>query len=316
VLLVSDASGQTGVSEAPDGGHLTVMQRANNILMARVREAQYQLLASLRDAGTLQGLFYIHLKKGLQAPTVDWLKCEDPSDFKTPPVETEYGIRYDVQRLLAAIRTDLDSFSWLEADALMLSGYRMTALEWAKCLANFPVSHEQPSAWEFQKLSGIATAENGTQQQESEIEDLKKGLTVASKLAFKPLSLSRALWLGALIPIILLAGWIVWSVVAHWSAGIIFPNAGKWIAIVCGFIVALVLIKELLLNKVLDYRNGYVDILAALVMCGVGWILFYPYLWLIDPFYVRWGSAYRNKAPRTQPPDMPRPPAHTAASSA
>jgi predicted acylesterase/phospholipase RssA len=316
VLLVSDASGQTGVSEIPSGGHLTVMQRANNILMARVREAQYQLLASLRDAGTLQGVFFIHLKKGLQAPTVDWVNCEDPSDFEEPPVETEYGIRYDVQRLLAAVRTDLDSFSWLEADALMLSGYRMTAVEWAKCLANFPVSHEQPAAWEFQKLCGIATAENGTQALKSEIEQLKKGLTVASKLAFKPLSLSRALWVGAMIPLILLAGWIVWSVVAHWSAGVVLPNAGRCIAIVFGVILALVLIKELLLDKMLDYRNGYGEILAALVMCIVGWILFYPYLWLIDPFYVRWGSAYRNRTLRTQPPDKTRPPARTAASSA
>ncbi len=313
VLLVSDASGQTGLNRAPSGGHLSVMQRANNILMSRVREAQYQLLANMRDAGTLQGLFYIHLKKGLQASTVDWLKCEDPSDFKKAPAQTEYGIRHDVQRLLAAVRTDLDSFSWLEADALMLSGYQMTASEWAKCISNFPVSHDQPAAWEFQKLRGIATVETGSQPVESEIEELKKGLEVASELAFKPLFLSRILLWATMIPVFLLAAWLVWSVRAHWSSGLNLPNAGQVIAIGFVVIVALAGIKELFLDKLLRYRNSYLDIFGAFVMCLVGWIPFYPYLWLIDPFYVRWGSGYRKKALRSEPWNKPSPPAQSAA---
>ncbi len=311
VLLVSDASGQTGLNRTPSGGHLTVMQRANNILMSRVREAQYQLLASMRDAGTLQGLFYIHLKKGLQASTVDWLKCEDPSDFLKAPAQTEYGFRHDIQRLLAAVRTDLDSFSWLEADALMLSGYQMTASEWSKCMPNFPVSHEQPAAWEFQKLCGIATVEKGSQPAESEIEEVKKGLEVASELTFKPLRLSKILFWPAMIPPILLALWIGWSLHGHWNSPVL--NVGMWITIGFGLVTAMVLIKELFLDKLLHYRNSYLDIFGAFVMCLVGWIPFYPYLWLIDPFYVRWGSGYRNKPVPTQPVNKPSPPAQSAA---
>ena len=49
----SDASGQTGVSLDPGGARLDVLQRANNILMARVRESQYQHLATLRDEKSL-----------------------------------------------------------------------------------------------------------------------------------------------------------------------------------------------------------------------------------------------------------------------
>ncbi len=126
--------------------------RANDILMSRVREVQYQLLSNLRDAGALQGIMYVHLKKGLQAQTIDWVRCEDPSAYKKPPAKTDYGIREDVQRLLASVRTDLDSFSWLESNALMVSAYRMTESRWKKCLPFLKTSSAAPATWPFLSL--------------------------------------------------------------------------------------------------------------------------------------------------------------------
>lgn len=115
VLLVSDASGQLHAENRPGTDPLSVSTRANNVLMARVREAQYATLRRLRDAGILRALFYTHLRMGL-----------DPAgaDGGAPGARTSYKMRRDVQARLATLRTDLDAFSELEAAGLMASGYR------------------------------------------------------------------------------------------------------------------------------------------------------------------------------------------------
>ena len=41
--------------------------RANSVLQARVREAQYRELDARRRAGLVRGLAYLHLKKDLEA---------------------------------------------------------------------------------------------------------------------------------------------------------------------------------------------------------------------------------------------------------
>jgi hypothetical protein len=37
-------------------------------------------------------------------------------------------------------------------------------------------------------------------------------------------------------------------------------------------------------------------------MCSVGWIIFYPCLYMIDPLYIKWGSsiALRNSNERVR----------------
>ena len=66
------------------------------------------------------------MKKGLQGDQVDWVGCDDPKGRSRPQqAETRYRIPERIQRKLANIRTDLDSFCDIEAYALMYSGYRM-----------------------------------------------------------------------------------------------------------------------------------------------------------------------------------------------
>jgi predicted acylesterase/phospholipase RssA len=144
VLLVSDACGQTSISRDPGGGRVEVLQRSNDVLMARVREAQYQHLATLRDTGALRSVMYVHLKKDLASTPIDWLDCPDRSRRAAPATMTSYGMRRDIQKRLAAIRTDLDSFSDCEADALMLSAYLMTGAEFEVCVKDFPVAKDPP----------------------------------------------------------------------------------------------------------------------------------------------------------------------------
>jgi predicted acylesterase/phospholipase RssA len=130
VILVSDASGQLRDADDPKRFLLRVLKRSNDILMKRVRATQYAELAHRTRAGALRGFMTVHLTKGLPAPPRDWSECQEkwtPEDDALPEsADSPYGIDPAVQRALAELRTDLDSFSDDEAYALMALGYRMT----------------------------------------------------------------------------------------------------------------------------------------------------------------------------------------------
>jgi hypothetical protein len=132
VLLVSDASGQTEQELEPSDSRIGVLTRTQNVLMARVREAQYEVLSTLATNSLVRGVMFLHLKKDLEARPVDWYKCPNPSIVQPQRPLTGYDMRRDVQERLAAIRTDLDAFSDAEADAQMLGGYSMADQQFAE----------------------------------------------------------------------------------------------------------------------------------------------------------------------------------------
>lgn len=156
VMLVSDASGQARDAERPSRGILGVSKRSNSVLMARVRGAQYADLGSRKRAGVLRGLMIVHLKKGLLAKPRDWIGCEEEyeaeEDALSPRVATsaDYGIGDDVQRALAELRTDLDSFSDDEAYALMAAGYLMASNDLGEALPELATPDPAlEAAWPF-----------------------------------------------------------------------------------------------------------------------------------------------------------------------
>jgi hypothetical protein len=100
--------------------------------MDRVRENSFLDLDTRLENRALEGLLFVHLKKGITAPSVDWDKCQDPAESLADPNPLPYGIDRDIQLKLAALRTDLDAFSDIEAYSLMLSGYLMTQYEFAR----------------------------------------------------------------------------------------------------------------------------------------------------------------------------------------
>jgi predicted acylesterase/phospholipase RssA len=131
-IFCSDASGQMGDDKDPGEGILAVLPRSNSILMDRVREAELLGMKNRRDAKDLEGFNFVHLKRGLIKPEITWEKGQDKEGqvhVKDTGGVTDYGVDRSVQRLLSNIRTDLDSFSEVEAYSLILSGYLMTKEE-------------------------------------------------------------------------------------------------------------------------------------------------------------------------------------------
>jgi hypothetical protein len=146
LILCSDASGQMDDQDAPGGNPLAVFLRSDSILQDRLREAQYQDIEAREKSRALQGLFFIHLKQELESDPIDWTACDDPGRPSCRRSCTSYGVDRTIQQLLSEVRTDLDSFTEVEAYALMASGYLMTDRE----LRRLDEEHRQvglPGQW-------------------------------------------------------------------------------------------------------------------------------------------------------------------------
>lgn len=134
VFLVSDASGQMQTDRKPSDGLLSILARANDIQATRLRVSQYGEVSGRTAASQKNGLCFLHLMDGLNEPQVDWVDCQEPTQIPAEQPKTPYGIYVKCQLALARIRTDLDSFSDIEANSLMTSGYQLAEHKWSKKL--------------------------------------------------------------------------------------------------------------------------------------------------------------------------------------
>ena len=295
VLLVSDASGQTSMQKDPPGTHFSAPARANNILMARVRETQFQLLYRLRDSSVISGLMYVHLKKGLDTGAVDWVGCPDPSQPPRHALLTRYGIRKDVQALIAGIRTDLDSFSGVEADALMLSGYAMTADEFPRGVQGFPVPDSPEVPWRFLDILPVA----GNPGASPELAELKRVLHIARRQAFKAWKVSRPLQLGAwgFAAAAALALFLVCR--ARWQEPLVraafdFSLTGRGLTVLALSLAVFLFLKNCALPRWLRWRNHLGQCVLSLWACLFGWTILLLQVRFLDPVWLRSGPRYRE----------------------
>ena len=273
-LLISDASGQLGTEKRPAGDLFRVMMRAtNSILMARVRETEYQDLRRRRQSGLLQGLLFLHLRKDLEEPPVDWIGCQDPTRPAKPEPVTPYGIPIRLQWALSAVRTDLDSFSDTEALALMYSGYAMAAEEIARHPADFPLRPTVPRRWRFFDIA--ATLDSP---------DVLRRLMVAKNLAFKPWRL-RPLRCSLLLLFFVGLSALLVGALKHWHVLQPFIRYVGWTG---GLSLGGVIFLSALLRK-FKYGGTMDQTFMGVLLCLL-WPFFRLHLHVFDPVFRRDGQ--------------------------
>ncbi len=292
VLLISDASGQMGTQNEPSSGFLGVPLRSNSILMSRVRTEQYDDLMARKRSGLLRGLMFIHLKKDLDADPINWANCQDrfeATDDARPAsrqgVLTRYGLLKDVQKKVAELRTDLDSFSEAEAFALMLSGYRMTehAFKHEESLRAFPSEEGSPEDWRFLRVGRAMT-------EATESGRLLRHLEVGANQAFKVWRLLTPLKILAAVLTVAAAGGLVWLFGKYWSASLVKVSTLGWIAI--GAAGTAVLGKCFM--RIVQFRSTLQKIGIGVGLALVGWLLARLHIWVFDRLFLRNGKADRG----------------------
>ena len=211
LFIVSDASGQMKDESDPATGIVSVLSRSNSILMDRVREEELFGLLEPNDPPVA----LMHLRKGLAPVTLPWIG-PDGQPAKAPEKQRksnspsdDFGVAHSVQKLLSLTRTDLDSFTNVEAFSLMLDGYRMSEseLRQSKGVGDL-VTGEGVGATPNWHFLAIAPWMN------KPTPNYLRHLQVSGRLAFKVFRLSWTVTVGTLIVMI---GVLV-------SIGILFRN--------------------------------------------------------------------------------------------
>lgn len=293
VMLASDACGQMETDDDPSRGVLGVPLRSNGILMSRVRGAEYDDLVERRRGELLRNFMFVHLKMDLDAEPVDWVGCDEPHQASEDarPLErkgplTRYGIRKSVQRLLAGIRTDLDSFNDAEAYALMLSGYRMTEFQFERSIQGFPEAPPLPDdrPWRFLEIEPILNQARGD---DPILQILRSGKDLAFKIwtLWMPLRIARVVL--ALVALVGLA-WAFWQwrdtslltveQIAVFAVGTALTAVfGKWVM------------------RIVRFRDTLSKIFIGIGMSVFGFLLARLHLHVFDRIYLWFGRLERAK---------------------
>ena len=315
VVLVSDASGQMESQAASSRQILGVLLRTNDIFQARIRVAEYQDLSGRRRSNLLRGFMFVHLKGDLDVDPIDWIDCLDPynPDEDTRPLwrrdrYTRYGIGKDVQQLLSALRTDLDSFSEVEAYALMTSGFRMTEFQFkeGKCVEEFYEPKENEK-WKFLEIEEFMRGSGKGH------EYLKTLLRAGNSLAFKVWRFDPVLKNIARVVLVLIALAIIAALYNWWTTplpiaervadsvqklaesfrNLTFKQIGNYVVAFVSSAVALMILAKVLTTLfgtfvsenallLVRWKDTVRRLAIAVIISTVGWVAAFIHLYIFD----------------------------------
>jgi len=194
-------------------------------------------------------------------------------------------VQREIQRRLAAIRTDLDSFSDAEAYALMCSGYLMTQHELAANSAlGFDVPPVAGDKWNFLQMEELM-------KQPVEDNPLAARLKVSDRLFGKVwLLLPWLKFVGLVVGAGLIAGLCV-LLLKFWSNKLPSLSWGGLIVWLIAIIAGVFIFERL--SKVFNYRKTLDQILIGLGLAVAGSFLAKLHLFAFDKLFLRQGSIGR-----------------------
>ncbi len=297
-FVVSDASGQMEDEPDPATRIAAVLGRTSSILTDRVHEEELFRLLQGNDLPTA----FMHRRKGLPAKAVSWIgpdgqPAEKPKVERQPKSTSQsFGVTQQVQKLLSHIRTDLDSFTEVEAFSLMLDGNQMSQGELRKAsgikelIPN--VATVGAPGWRFLEIAEWMAHPNPRYLRQ---------LTVASGQLFKVFRLSWTVTVVTLIIAIgiLLGTWVLFRDEINAFLSLSVP-VGQLLAAVV--VLALGFIPRLSrIFKVIRFLRSPTEFLVRFVtralLPAIGSLFIWIHLWIFDPLFLRQGKLERLGPP-------------------
>lgn len=296
-FIVSDASRQMEVEEEPATDFSHVLKRSDDIFQSRLREEQLYCLLEQKERSHVA---LVHLRKGLSAKAVAWLgpnnqPAEKDEIQPTVPPSTAFHVQEKVQELLSKVRTDLDSFTDVEAYSLMLDGYFMSESE-LRDLSGIPGRRQQgevqsDARWKFLEIAPWMACPN---------EVYLKHLRVAGEQVLKVLRLILPEWAMNLLMVMVLLTLFLLS----WLLMNVSVSVGM--LLFAGILMALAHYSAQLARefKIIRFIRTPLDALARFIARGlipVFEALFVRiHLKYIDPLFLRLGKLEKLPPPKGQ----------------
>jgi len=288
VMIVSDASGQMTTVDDPPDEPIGVLLRTISMLQARVRTAEYREIESRRRTGRLKSLLFLHLKQGLEVEDRDWINCQNPKQLsaedlrKQQAVLTRYGILKRFQRLIAGIRTDLDSFNETEAFALMTSGYNMAARNIEASIQGVPLD-QQSHDWEF-----LQVADSLRDPNDKKLERLLRvggmGMLKIWELS-KPIRTLKTILFGVVALALIFAVWA-------WGDEPLNSLPGFVAALgLLGLTIALGKFGLGWVLKAFNFRKTAHQLLVGVALSVAGWFVTWVHILIFDRMYLIKGKS-------------------------
>ncbi len=283
VMIVSDASGQMTTVDDPPDDPVGVLLRTISLLQARVRTAEYREIESRRRTGRLKSLLFLHLKQGLDTEDRDWINCKNPKQLmkqdlhKQRAVLTKYGILKRFQRLIAGVRTDLDSFNETEAFALMTSGYNMTAQNIETSIQGVPLD-QRPHQWRFLKVAS-SLRDAADKKLESLLKVGGMGMLKIWELSKVLRTLKTILWVAA--------GLALLVALVMWHDEPLFSLRGFISALaLLGLTIALGKFGLAWILKFFNVRKTAHQFLVGVALSVAGWLGTWVHILIFDRMYL------------------------------
>jgi NTE family protein len=185
-FVVSDASGQNQAKDNPDTSIVSTLSTTTSILLGRVREEMVNNLENGdRPQEQSNNFAYLHLTRGLFAQELSAIG--QPAETQAGRTQmhqsivsskAEFDVDGDMQRTISEIRTDLDSFSNVEARCLEADAYQMSQSRLERLPERYRAQESTSYRWQFMPyISRLADGDPQT----------LKHIHVASAKFFKPL---------------------------------------------------------------------------------------------------------------------------------
>jgi predicted acylesterase/phospholipase RssA len=292
-IICSDASGQMDDVPEPKTGLLSVMTRSSSILMDRVREEEINTFEPRIQAN--KAFVLLHLKKDLIQAEKTWIGGENKEEqvLKTNG-QTDYGVNRVVQTSLSNIRTDLDSFSEVEAYSLMASGYLMTEKQFDdKLIQEFNSKNKSETLskneWHFLQAKDFLATPKPSKQ-------YLKHLEVGSSRFFKAVKLVKTLKTISYILLGVASLGLVYFLIVNWNNPLPINISAKTYGSIALAILLIFIGSIPQLNPIKRFRGFVKKTAKRLSISFVGFVIVWSYLILIDTLFLRKGRLSKLKS--------------------
>jgi len=278
-MIISDASGQLPTNTIATNNEAAVFYRADNILQERLRELQFMDIKERNYTTQINMLMTVHLKNDLQENPISWKYCTDPprsivyANTCTDNTDlTKYGVLHNVQTMLSEIRTDLDSFHDVEAQALMYSGYTQIHYEYSRLQDN---ARHDAADWNFMKIKDYVTLP-------AKANEVSKPLSTGKKLAFKVVDLSLPVRILAIVLGIAAAAGLLYLGFTFWDETLLTLKVKILVYTFIGLLLGLV---SKFVAALFSYKTTLRKYAAFIVVMILAWIFCNVYLWVFNKIY-------------------------------